>query len=154
MHDAPMIDPRPMEPPSYWQITPPNFIDWRIIRRAWNRETRKHDFTKIFGVCSPGEMLEIIARELNSDRPEFTLEIDATMAGFDRYYDEDFRSRYLKVKCPDFYRAGLCWAAEGEDLEGKREFGTDECDLIDLISYEMEQCRVFTVDIEYEDRTG
>lgn len=148
MNDAPMIDPRPMDPPSYWAVLPSGMVDWTITRSKWNRETKKRDIFTKSGSEKPIKVLETIVKEIELD-PEFDIEIDATMADFDR---EQMREEYRALKGPvDFYFNGLAWGAGGDDTE--YECGWDGDDMIEMVWYEMEQRRTFTVTIEHGDPT-
>jgi hypothetical protein len=149
MADA-MIDPRPMDPPSYWIVPPSNIVEWTITRRKWNRELRKHDIFVKYGSGQPIQVLETIVKEIELD-PEFDIEIDATMADFDRS-SEDLVAKYKALKSPpDFYRNGLDWCADGVDTD--YECGCDGDDMIDMVWYEIEQRRTITVTIGYGDPT-
>jgi hypothetical protein len=148
VNDTPMIDPRPMDPPSYWVVPPSGMIEWTIIRRKWNRENQKHDIFTEHGSGQPIKVLETIVKEIEVN-PEFEIEIDATMADFDR---EELRDQYRALKSPpDFYFNGLDWCAVGEDTD--YEYGWDGDDMIDMVWFEMEQRRTFSVTIGYGDPT-
>lgn len=100
-----MIDPRPIESPTYWEHEPltNDVVSWSEIAGIWNREAKKYDRVTTSHDSSAWELLCYIAkRTRDRDWTWLTYKIDASQlvlpytikAARPMHYDINYPDRY------------------------------------------------------------
>lgn len=143
-----MIDPRPLEPSWVYEVECPDIAEWTVIRRKWNKETRKYDAIKS---CDDGNMIALlaaVAEIIKGNDPECEIEIDASNIA---------ESILPPTKITDYGvdlgngRRDLWWTINPSGILD--DSGGDVHELMGSIEYLANKGEKFTVEISYYDPT-
>lgn len=145
-----LIDPRPLEPDWVTTTRPglPDLAEWTVIRRPWNRETRRYDTVTISGDGNALAFLNVLAAILNSSDFECQITVDATGI-IPR--EEGTKSQYLQFTWPTSYDLGLFWSIR--PVLGEEETGTDVDELLSWVEYLLNEQKAFEIDLSVDDPT-
>lgn len=149
----PLIDPRPLESPAYWEQEPSGLIDYSVTEFQWNKETRKIDKKVSYYTSKIPELLEVIAGMLRTSG-DSQIEVDAS-----QYQPLELVTTpmHYNVKISDF--TGMHWQARWLDRSTEfesiyeEEDGTDNSELLATVEWLCNECKGFLINVSPYDPT-
>jgi hypothetical protein len=141
-----LVDPRPIDPPSFYAVEPPNRASWTIFKTRWVSGVKTESATKDEG--DTRAFLTALAEMLKGRDYECTIVIDAK----EIVPREDSENPvYFSIDVPDWNVCQCRWVVN--NVIGATEMGTDPGDLFDWIEYQFNERKFFTVELSEDDPT-
>jgi hypothetical protein len=148
-YDAPLIDPRPLEPDWVRDAgpEPSGLIEWQVITRHWNKKILKYEVEIEHHEGTPKQFLDHIGiKTIAAAYGEFTLKVDARQA-------MNVPKGYSDVKHRE--NNDIYWVLDYniEDGRGGSEEDSDVDELMGWMIYLMNEKAVFKVELDFNDPT-
>lgn len=148
-----LIDPRPLEDPTYWEVEPVSLVDYSITEFHWNKETKKIDKKVSYYTSQLPELLEVVAGLLRTTG-DAQVEVDASQY---RPLELITTPMHYNVKISSF--TGTHWQARwlynSTETEAiyEEEDGTDNDELLATIEWLCNECKGFLINLSPYDPT-
>lgn len=148
-----LIDPRPLEPDWVTDTSAdyPDRAEWTVIRRPWNRETRRHDTVTVSGDGNTRAFLNVLAAILNSRDYECQITVDAAGIKPRPLGVVTHKLEHLDFDYPTGYDLGIFWSVR--PVLGEEETGTCTDELFSWVEYLLKEQKAFEIDLSVYDPT-